>query len=152
LLPDATVFTAGGYDGDDNSNRYEKPGDPKQVKYRNAEIFAPPYLFKKDGSGDRAERPQVLNAPTSITYRQNFSLNVSSNAGIGKLNLIKLGSVTHGFNFGQRLVKLKFARAGGTLSVTAPNNANLAPPGYYMLFAVDDNGVPSIASMVQVKR
>lgn len=152
LLPDATVFTAGGYDGDDNSNRYEKPGDPKQVKYRNAEIFAPPYLFKKDGSGERAERPEILNAPTDITYRQNFNLNVSSNSGINKVNLIKLGSVTHGFNFGQRLVKLKFTRAGGTLSVTAPNNANLAPPGYYMLFTVDDNGVPSVARVVQVKR
>jgi Domain of unknown function (DUF1929)/Bacterial Ig-like domain (group 2) len=152
LLPDATVFTGGGYDGDKNSNRYENPGDPKQVKYRNAEIFAPPYLFKKDGSGNRAERPQIQNAPTSINYKQNFSINVSSSATIAKLSLIKLGSVTHGFNFGQRLVKLKFNRSGGTFNVTAPTNANLAPPGYYMLFAVDTNGVPSIASMIQVKR
>jgi hypothetical protein len=152
LLPDATVFTGGGYDGDKNSNRYENPGDPKQVKYRNVEIFAPPYLFKNDGSGKRAERPQIQNAPSSINYRQNFSINVSSNATIAKLSLIKLGSVTHGFNFGQRLVKLKFNRSGGTLNVTAPTNANLAPPGYYMLFAVDTNGVPSVASMVQVKR
>jgi Domain of unknown function (DUF1929)/Bacterial Ig-like domain (group 2) len=152
LLPDATVFTAGGYDGDKHSNRYENPGDPKQVKYRNAEIFSPPYLFKKDGSGNRAERPQIANAPTNITYRQIFNLNVSSTSAISKINLIKLGSVTHGFNFGQRLVKLKFTRAGGTLSVSAPKNANLAPPGYYMLFAVDANGVPSIASMMQVKR
>jgi hypothetical protein len=152
LMPDATVFTAGGYDGDKNSNLYEKPGDPKQVKYRNAEIFAPPYLFKKDGSGDRAERPQISNAPTSVNYKQNFNLNVSSSAGISKVNLIKLGSVTHGFNFGQRLVKLKFTRAAGTLTVTTPSNANLAPPGYYMLFVIDANGVPSVASMVQVKR
>jgi Domain of unknown function (DUF1929)/Bacterial Ig-like domain (group 2) len=152
LLPDATVFTAGGYDGDKSSNRYEKPGDPKQIKYRNAEIFAPPYLFKKDGSGDRAERPQITNAPTSMTYKQNFNLNVSSNAGISKVNLIKLGSVTHGFNFGQRMVKLNFTRAGGTLTVSAPSNANLAPPGYYMLFVIDANGVPSVARMVQVKR
>lgn len=152
LLPDATVFTAGGYDGDKNSNRYENPGDPKQVKYRNAEIFSPPYLFKKDGSGERAERPQIQNAPTSINYNQNFSINVSSSAGISKVNLIKLGSVTHGFNFGQRLVKLKFTRAGGTLTLNAPSNPNLAPPGYYMLFVIDANGVPSVASMVQVKR
>jgi Domain of unknown function (DUF1929)/Bacterial Ig-like domain (group 2) len=152
LLPDATVFTAGGYDGDSNSNLYEKPSDPKQVKYRNAEIFAPPYLFKQDGSGDRAERPQITNAPTSVNYKQNFNLNVSSSAGISKVNLIKLGSVTHGFNFGQRLVKLKFTRAAGTLTLTAPSNANLAPPGYYMLFVIDANGVPSVASMVQVKR
>jgi hypothetical protein len=152
LLPDATVFTAGGYDGDDNSNRYERPNDPKQVKYRNAEIFSPPYLFKPDGSGNRAERPQILSAPSSISYKQNFNISVSSNAAISKLSLIKLGSVTHGFNFGQRLVKLKFTRSGGTLNASAPSNANLAPPGYYMLFAIDANGVPSVASMVQVKR
>ena len=152
LLPDASVYTAGGYDGDSASNLYERPGDPKQSKYRNAELFSPPYLFKKDGSGERAERPQILNAPGSITYKQIFSLNVSSTSGIGKVSLIKLGSVTHGFNFGQRLVKLKFSQAAGSLSLTAPSNANLAPPGYYMLFVVDANGVPSIASIVQVKR
>jgi Domain of unknown function (DUF1929)/Bacterial Ig-like domain (group 2) len=152
LLPDATVFTAGGYDGDENSNRYRNPGDPKQTKYRNAEIFAPPYLFKKDGTGDRAERPQVSNAPTSVTYKQNFNLDISSSAAISKVNLIKLGSVTHGFNFGQRLVKLKFTRTGNTLAISTPSNANLAPPGYYLLFVIDANGVPSVASMVQVKR
>jgi Domain of unknown function (DUF1929)/Glyoxal oxidase N-terminus/Bacterial Ig-like domain (group 2) len=152
LLPDASVYTAGGYDGDSSSNLYERPGDAKQSKYRNAEIFSPAYLFKKDGSGERAERPQILNAPGSVNYKQNFSLNISSSAGIGKVSLIKLGSVTHGFNFGQRLVKLKFVQTAGSLSVTAPANANLAPPGYYMLFIVDANGVPSVASMVQVKR
>jgi Domain of unknown function (DUF1929)/Bacterial Ig-like domain (group 2) len=152
LLPDATVFTAGGYDGDKNSNLYERPGDPKQVKYRNAEIFSPPYLFKKDGSGERAARPQILNAPSSLLYKQAFNVNITGAVGIAKLNLIKLGSVTHAFNFGQRLVKLKFVQSAGTFTVKAPDNANLAPPGYYMLFAVDANGVPSVASMVQIKR
>ena len=152
LLPDASVFSAGGYDGDSSSNLYERPGDPKQSKYRNAEMFSPAYLFKKDGSGERAERPQILGAPISVNYKQNFALNVSAAAGIAKVNLIKLGSVTHGFNFGQRLVKLKFSRTAGSLGVSAPSNANLAPPGYYMLFIVDANGVPSVASMLQVKR
>jgi hypothetical protein len=31
-----------------------------------------------------------------------------------------------------------------------PANANLAPPGYYMLFIVNGNGVPSTAAMLRL--
>jgi hypothetical protein len=37
--------------------------------------------------------------------------------------------------------------ANGSLNITAPTDANLAPPGYYMLFLVDSNGVPSVAAV-----
>ena len=36
------------------------------------------------------------------------------------------------------------------MTVQAPANANLAPPGDYMLFLVNTNGVPSVASFVRV--
>jgi len=36
------------------------------------------------------------------------------------------------------------------LTVTAPSDPNLAPPGYYMLFLLDGNGVPSVASIVHL--
>jgi uncharacterized membrane protein len=36
------------------------------------------------------------------------------------------------------------------LSVTAPPNGNIAPPGYYLLFLLNNAGVPSVASFVQV--
>ena len=61
-----------------------------------------------------------------------------------------LGSVTHAFDMNQRLNVLPFTAGSGTLEITAPANANLAPPGHYWLFIVDANGVPSVASMVQV--
>jgi hypothetical protein len=35
--------------------------------------------------------------------------------------------------------------------VQAPASANLAQPGYYMLFIVNSNGVPSIAPFVQLR-
>jgi hypothetical protein len=50
----------------------------------------------------------------------------------------------------QRYLELPFARGAGTLAVQGPGDANLAPPGYYMLFLVDANGVPSVARIVQV--
>ena len=44
------------------------------------------------------------------------------------------------------------SRVGTTLNVRLSGlaDANLAPPGDYMLFVVDTNGVPSIARFVNV--
>jgi NADPH-dependent ferric siderophore reductase len=50
----------------------------------------------------------------------------------------------------QRMNYLSFSANGSTLTVTAPANANLAPPGHYLLFVVDANGVPSVARIVRI--
>jgi len=47
-------------------------------------------------------------------------------------------------------VPLSFSVANGTLNATAPANANIAPPGVYMLFVIGADGVPSVAKMVRV--
>jgi hypothetical protein len=44
-----------------------------------------------------------------------------------------------------------FTASAGSLSVQTPANANLAPPGHYMLFILNTSGVPSVASIVQLK-
>jgi hypothetical protein len=36
------------------------------------------------------------------------------------------------------------------VAAKVPQNRNLAPPGWYMLFLVDNNGVPSVARWIQV--
>jgi hypothetical protein len=50
----------------------------------------------------------------------------------------------------QRLNYLSFTANGSTLTVTVPANPNLSPPGHYMLFVVDANGVPSIAKIIRI--
>ena len=55
------------------------------------------------------------------------------------------GSSTHAFDMDQRLVGMNFTAGSGTLTVTAPPNAKIAPPGYYMLFLLNGAGVPSVA-------
>ena len=45
---------------------------------------------------------------------------------------------------------LKFTRTADTLSVAAPDNKNLAPPGLYMLFVLDADGVPSVAKLLWI--
>ena len=65
--------------------------------------------------------------------------------------MVRLGAVTHSVNMEQRYVPLSFTAGGGNLTATAPLNANIAPPGYYMLFVIGTDGVPSVASMVRVE-
>jgi hypothetical protein len=67
-------------------------------------------------------------------------------ARIASVSLIRYGAVTHSINMAQVYLPLTFSAGSGSLTVTAPASGNLAPPGYYMLFIVDSNGVPSIAA------
>jgi len=58
--------------------------------------------------------------------------------------------VTHSFDQNQRFLNLGFQPGDGSLTVQAPADANLAPPGYYMLFLVNSAGVPSVAAFVRL--
>jgi hypothetical protein len=144
LLPDARVFSAGGYDVAPfpNTNLDYRPS------YKNAQIFSPPYLYGPDGK--LALRPEILEAPGKLGYGQAFSIRVNKPEEISKACLIRLGSVTHAFNFGQRYVKLEMQNVAGKLEMRSPKNANLAPPGFYYLFVLDQNGVPSVAKTVRL--
>src|SRR4051795_3632455 len=143
LLPDGRVLSSGG----------GICGTCDSVGYlaKNAEIFTPPYLFKHDGSGELAVRPAIDAAPSVVGYDTPFSIGTPNAAGIAKAALIRLGSVTHSVNMEQRYVPLTFTAGSASLTATGPVNANVAPPGMYMLVAVDAGGVPSVARMVTIK-
>src|SRR6266550_6141483 len=127
LLPDGRVLSAGGEFGG-----------------ASAEVYSPPYLF-------HGSRPTITSAPTSsIAYGQSFFVGTPNATSISKVTLLALGSVTHGLNMGQRISRPAFSQASGGLNVTAPSNPNLAPQGYYMLFILNSNGVPSVAKIVQL--
>ncbi|MEM9778236.1 MAG: galactose oxidase-like domain-containing protein, partial [Chloroflexota bacterium] len=115
-----------------------------------AQVFNPPYLFKQDGSGQLADRPTINSVEEQITYGQKFSANISADGDVSKLTFIRLGSTTHHINFEQRYLELDFTQTDNNLLITAPEHGNIAPPGFYMLFAFDSSGVPSIAQMVQI--
>ncbi|MEV6654259.1 galactose oxidase-like domain-containing protein [Streptomyces sp. NPDC051219] len=42
-------------------------------------------------------------------------------------------------------------RKGNTLRLQAPPSAKDAPPGHYMLFLLDEDGVPSTARFVYLR-
>lgn len=138
LLPDATVFTGGG-----------GAGYAKAENHLNAEIYYPPYLYEKNGSGQLARRPVIGGAPDFIAWGGQFELKID--AEVSRLTLVKLGSSTHVQVFDQRFLDLPFTKESNVgYKVTAPTSANIAPPGYYFLFAFDKNGVPSIAKVVKL--
>jgi hypothetical protein len=141
LLPDGRVLSAGG----------GICGTCDTVGYlaKNAEIFSPPYLFQADGT--LAPRPPVTAAPASTTYGATMMIGTSDPSSIQRVALIRLGAVTHSNNMEQRYIPLSFTAGATSLTATAPANANIAPPGIYMLFIIDANGVPSVARMVSVQ-
>jgi galactose oxidase-like protein/List-Bact-rpt repeat protein/Kelch motif protein len=125
LLPDGRLLSTGG-------NGYPQ-----------TELFSPPYLFK-------GARPTITSAPTRVSYGEAFFVGTPEAAAIVNVTWVRLSSVTHAFNANQRFNRLSFSAATGGLNVVAPVNPNLAPPGDYMLFVLNGQGVPSVAAVVRV--
>jgi Galactose oxidase-like, Early set domain/Ricin-type beta-trefoil lectin domain len=140
LLPDGRVMTGGG----GICAVCETTG----YLEKNIEYFNPPYLYKKDGTGGLAPRPAISNPPASPGYNTTFTVTTSST--IQKVGLVKLGAPTHGDDQGQRYVPLTYTKSGSNLTIRTPANANLAPPGYYMLFVTNSAGTPSVAKFVKL--
>ena len=142
LLPDARVIVGGG--GLPKAAGEPSDGtDTKKQGHYDIEIYSPPYLFK-------GTRPVISSAPTSVSYGQQFTVNTPDAANIAKVTWIRLSSVTHSFNANQRINRLSFAQTAGGLNITAPSNRNLCPPGHYMLFILNSNGVPSVAKTIKI--
>jgi hypothetical protein len=137
LLPDATVWVAG--------SQYEPPEYEQHM-----EVYEPAYLFEADGTF--APRPVIDDAPHDIGYGAPFVVETDEAGEIGSVVLMRPGAVTHAFDADQRHVGLEFwIGAAGTLEVTGPPDVNIAPPGYYMLFLLDFDGVPSVAKFVHLR-
>jgi len=138
LLPDATVWVAG--------------GNPARGSYeQHVEIYTPPYLY--NSSGSLATRPSITSVtPGVIGYDTSFQVQTPDAANVSSVVIMKNGSVTHAFDMDQRMVGLSFTSGSGVLNVTGPPNGNIAPPGYYMIFLLNTSGVPSVAKFVQVSK
>ena len=139
LLPDGRLLSAGS----------GQPAANGLTDDYTAEIFTPPYLYRLDGT--LATRPTITDAPTEVSYGQAFTVQTPAAATIARATWIRLSSVTHAFNQNQRMNNLTVAANGASsVLVTAPASPNLAPPGHYMLFLIDANGVPSVARIIRI--
>ncbi len=131
LLTNGAILSTGG-------------GTPGPVTNLNAEIYYPPYLFKAVAGGSVLAPRPAIKAVSGLSFSSGsvLQLDMTQNAAVSQLVLLGLSSGTHSFNTGQRRIPLTFNQEQFRLTATLPN-ANLAPPGYYQLVAVDAQGVPS---------
>ena len=127
LLDDGRVLVAGG----------EAAGRLR------AQIYSPAYLFK-------GARPAITTAPDTLGFGTNFSITSADAGSISSVALIRDSAATHAFDENQRYVPLTFSANGGGLSVNAPANGSIAPPGYYLLVIKNSAGVPSVARHVRL--
>ena len=133
LMQDGRVLISGS-DPEDNVHPQE---------YR-TEVFVPPYLL----SG--AARPTFTLGSKSVAYGATFTVTVTGGAaGDVRVSLIGAESSTHGNTMGQRTIFPAVSCAGATCTVTAPPNAYVCPPGWFMLFVLD-GPTPSEAQWIRI--
>lgn len=132
LLPDGRILLAGSGDG---------AGLPREL---NAEIYSPPYLF-------RGPRPVISGTPGVLGYGGSFFIETPDAGRVVGASLVRLGSVTHGFDQNQRFLPLSIRRVANGLLLGGPATKNLAPPGDYLLFILNDSGVPSLGWTVRMQ-
>jgi hypothetical protein len=111
----------------------------------NGEIYSPPYLFK-------GAPATVTSAPSLLWYGEAIPVGMSASdaASITGVTFISVNAMTHAFDMNSRLLRPPFVLAAGGLTVTAPLDPNLCPPGYYTLFLLNSAGVPSIGQIVHI--
>ena len=130
LLPDGSVWTA------------SSTVNPCQPEMR-TEIFKPSYFS--------ATRPTISGTPTVGGYGQSITIPTPNPASINRVSLVRLGATTHHFDTNVRLIWLQItSTSSNSITVSAPLNANLAPPGYYMIHVLDSSLVPSTAQIIQI--
>lgn len=138
LLPDATLLVAGG-------------GAPGPVTNLNAEIYYPPYLFENNTSGRLARRPVVQHFPREASWNQVQIMDLEPGFRVSRVTMVRLGNPTHGWDADARFLRLTTTvQSGNQIRVTMPPSPNVAPPGYYLVFAFNTAGVPAMGRIVKL--
>ncbi len=130
LLPDGRIMSIGNNPGDGSFDM-------------RISVYTPPYLF-------HGARPVITGLQSNKAWTYGKSYKITTNAPIKSAVLIKPAAVTHQSDPNQREILLPISGTGTKLSLNLTSNANIAPPGWYMLFVNNANGVPSVAKWVHV--
>lgn len=143
LLPDGRVATFGSdplFDDTDNT----KLGTFEQ----RIEVFTPPSLYRGG-----ADRPVLGEGPQELDQNGRATFKTKDAARIAEARLMRPSAVTHTTDVEQRSVELGLTREpdGVTVTVEVPKDRTLVPPGWYMVFVTDRDGIPSEAQWIQVK-
>ena len=136
MLPDGRVFSGGGgLSGNAATN------------HQDAQIFSPPYLFNSDGSV--ASRPTITSAPAVSSPGSTISVQASPSTN--RFTMIRMTATTHGFSSDVRFLNVTHTHnGGGQFDLNLHPNVNVLVPGYWMIFALNAQGTPSVASTIKI--
>lgn len=135
LMDDGRVLVSGS-DPEDGKNPQE---------YRN-EVFVPPYILKG------GPRPAFNMSNIDFAYGASLPFTITQPGSGGNYRVSFMGAVasTHGNSMGQRTLFPAVSCSGTACTVTAPPNGNVCPPGWFQMFVLDQNNVPSNATWVRI--
>ena len=174
LLPDGRVFLAGGVGGTGGPAELFDPQNPGEgwimcAEMKNVRGYHSSALLLSDGSvlmgGDPnpgtheryypayfgMPRPAIGATPALVHYNDVITINTPDADDIKEVILIRPGAVTHGWNQSQRLIECEItATSAAQVKAKIPSNDNLVPPGYYLLFIVTNERVPSVGKWIRV--
>ncbi|MBA3709283.1 MAG: carbohydrate-binding protein, partial [Planctomycetes bacterium] len=130
LLPDGRIIDSGGAGNNTDDLRIE--------------AYSPPYLF-------RGVRPRIdAISTTSLSRGSTFTLDVSQTSAVTRVALVGARCATHWMDTGpQRYLPLAFSQASGRVTATVSSDANVVPPGIYLVYALVDD-IPSVGVIVSV--
>lgn len=118
--------------------------EPQIVETR-LEIYEPGYLF-------RGERPNIASGDQNGTYGSTLDLVIGGE--VSGFMLARPGQTTHAWDNNQRMIGLEWTGNDHNYTVTLPPDADIAPPGDYMVFALrehPDGPVPSDAHWIRIE-
>jgi hypothetical protein len=141
LLPNGKVWVGGGNTHASSGNPdddFTLPGGAiKKRGIKQIELFEPDYIAVPN-------RVRIVASPRVLEYGGMVTIDLDrAAAGVRTVAIIRCSSVTHSTDNDQRFVQLIIeSRSGNSVLAIAPPNGNVAPPGYYMLWVVDNSGRP----------
>lgn len=137
LMLDGRVFTGGG----------GLCGLGCVTNHADAQIYSPAYLFNSDGTA--ATRPVISSATSTIAV--GGTITITTNTAVTSFSITRYGSTTHTVNTDQRRIALTpVTISGNKYTFAIPNDPGIALPGYWMFWAMNSAGVPSLASTIKI--
>jgi hypothetical protein len=139
MLPDASILSAGDDENGVNLDSANQTGDG--FTSDTGEVYQPNYFFK-------GARPTITSAADEIGAGDAFAVRTPDT--ITSAVLMAPGATTHANDMSQRRVEVDVTPSAGGVTIDTPANRSILIPGYYMLFIMNANGVPSVAHWIKV--
>jgi hypothetical protein len=139
VMPDGRIMVTG-----DELQQIANDPDITDDQHGAIEIYEPSYLH-------RGDRPSLRTAPDrQISYQQPFTVTSDTPGAVTRAVVLAPSTSTHSINTSQRHLELEITGGDGDyIQLKAPPSARDAVPGFYMLFLLNEDGVPSEAQWVQ---